>query len=85
MFERFSRDIGLREDQKAGIKVIIDSSHQRMDVLMKEVGPKFKEIRTTTDAEIRKQLDTKQQQKFDELTKRYRNQPPHGPPGPPPH
>ena len=81
--QRMTRDLDLTPDQTRQLTDIINDSFQKHRVLDQQVGQEYQALRTDTRARIRKILNPAQQEKFDELARRFeqrRQQPPPGPP-----
>jgi len=73
MLERFNRELHLTAEQQKEIAAIFDAKYPQMVVLQAEMKPKFEALRNSTQAEIRKILNSKQQEKFDEIHAKMEN------------
>ena len=73
MLERFNRELHLTAEQQKEIAAIFDAKYPQMVALQAEMKPKFEALRNSTQAEIRKILNSKQQEKFDEMHAKMEN------------
>lgn len=71
MLDRFSKKLKLTPDQKEKVKVILEAKRQKIKALRAQVGPKFEEIKNSTEAEIQKLLTPEQQEKFESFKKKW--------------
>lgn len=71
MLDKFSRKLELTPDQKEKVKAILEAKRQKIKALREQVGPKFEEIKSSTEAEIRKILTPGQQEKFESFKKKW--------------
>ena len=67
MVEKMSKKLNLTKDQKARMTEIFEAKRPQMLALQAETRPKFEALRKSTQAEIRKILNSDQQKKFDEM------------------
>lgn len=81
--DRMSRDLNLTADQKQQLTEIINDSFQKHRALDQQVGEQYRTLRSETRDRIRKILNPEQQQKFDEMSRRYEQRRLQGPPGQP--
>ena len=70
--DEFSRDVGLREDQRPKVEEVLQSQHKRLDSIGREMRPKFEEIREETRRLVRELLTPEQQEKFDRRQEKLR-------------
>ncbi len=81
--QRMSRELILTPDQTRQLTDIINDSFQKHRVLDQQVGEQYRALRVETRDRIRKILNPQQQQKFDEMVRRFEQRRLGGPPGPP--
>jgi Spy/CpxP family protein refolding chaperone len=81
--DRISRDLNMTADQKQQLTGIINDSFQKHRALDQQVGEQYRALRAETRDRIRKILNPEQQQKFDEMVRRFEQRRLQGPPGPP--
>ncbi|PYV17091.1 MAG: hypothetical protein DMG21_09330 [Acidobacteria bacterium] len=78
-----SRELSLTPDQTQQLTDIINDSFQKHRALDQQVGEQYRGLRADTRDRIRKILNPEQQQKFDEMVRRFERRRLQGPPGPP--
>ena len=71
LLERFSSELKLSPEQKTQVGAILEEKRRKIEALRAEIQPRFKEIRTSTAAEIRPLLTSEQQQKFDVMNAKW--------------
>jgi len=81
--DRMSRELSLTPDQTQQLTDIINDSFQKHRALDQQVGEQYRGLRADTRDRIRKILNPEQQQKFDEMVRRFERRRLQGPPGPP--
>ena len=86
-----SHELNLDSQQTQQVSQIIDASSKKFDDLRAQARPQFDALRQQTDAQIRQVLRPDQEQKFDDVIRRWRQNMPggrghggHPPPPPPP-
>ncbi len=65
--ERFVKELGLSEEQRAKVQTIFENQRQKVEALHQEVFPRFDGIREETRQSVRGLLTPEQQTKFDKL------------------
>ena len=68
--DRLARELDLTEEQREGIKDILDSRRQQADELMEQIGPRLKAELDSMQLEIRALLSPEQQLLFDQFQER---------------
>lgn len=85
MFERFSKKIGLTEEQKPLVKAVFEAKKPGMKALHDEMRAKMDAMREETHAEIKRFLTPEQQRRLEEhhaaMKKRFERRGPGAPPG----
>jgi Spy/CpxP family protein refolding chaperone len=68
--EKFSRNLGLTQDQKARVKQILDQTNEKLHQHFREEQPQLKKIVDDGFSEIAKELSDTQREKFDHMRQR---------------
>ena len=71
LIEKFTKELGLTEDQKAKVSAIFEKTHTQMEALHAQVKPQFEALRSETQAQIRVLLTPAQQKKFDVMNAKW--------------
>lgn len=67
MLDRFASKLDLSPKQKNEMAPILQAKRVRVEALFTEMAPKFEQIRTETNSDIRKLLNPDQLEKFEAL------------------
>jgi len=67
MLKQFARKLDLTDEQKNQVKIVFEQKWSKMDAIFAEMKPKFDQVRTETNDEIRKFLNPDQQKKLAEM------------------
>lgn len=70
-FERMRSDLNLTNEQATQIKNILDETRSQFQFLQAEARPRFDSIKQKERERIRGILDSRQQQRFDQITARH--------------
>lgn len=71
LLKRFNTRLNLTEAQRIEVTRILDVNRESLKALRAEVGPRFKEIRTATQLEVRAKLTPEQQLTFDSMQEEW--------------
>ena len=67
---RLTEELSLSREQQDSIRAVLDRHRPEMDSMWQEVRPRFDSVRTVMRGEIRAQLTTEQQTKYQQLIER---------------
>ena len=71
LLKKFSRELHLTDEQKAGVEKVLQSKSAEIKDLRAKARPQFQAIMEAGQAEIRAQLKLDQQAKFDGLIREF--------------
>ena len=67
MLEKFDRELGLDAGQRGKVEKILQDRRQKMKALKEESRPRYEQIRSSAQMEIRVLLTPEQRPKFDRM------------------
>ncbi|MFA5139410.1 MAG: hypothetical protein WC728_09275 [Elusimicrobiota bacterium] len=76
MLKKLGRDLELDAGQKEALKKVLDVKHEEMRAFHKETGERFRQMRASFEADIKKVLTPEQQAEFDALSIRWKTRHP---------
>ena len=71
---QFHRDLGLSVEQAAAVDSLIDRKHQQIAAIMQPIRPQLQAVSDSTRAQISRLLTPDQQQRFEEMRRKAREQ-----------
>ena len=71
ILSHLTRELGLRDEQRQRVENILKDAGQEFTRLRDEIGPRFRDIRSRSQEQIRALLDAAQRAKFDSLVQEW--------------